>query len=54
MPDADFCGALWGVEASDRNQIVNLVEADPFYVAEYRTHEIFHWGKILEDRIVEL
>ncbi len=49
-PGEDFCGALWVVEANSRTEIEELVQNDPFYVPEYRTFEIFTWGKILEDR----
>lgn len=52
--DQDFCGALWVVEADDRQAVVDLVCADPFYIAEYRQFEIYTWGKILDDQTVEL
>lgn len=53
-PNADFCGALWVVEAESKEEIISLIEADPFYVSDYRTFEIFTWGKILEDQTVTL
>lgn len=53
-PDQDFCGALWVVEANARSDIEELVKNDPFYVPEYRSFEIFTWGKILEDQTVTL
>jgi uncharacterized protein YciI len=52
--EADFCGALWVVEAGNRHEVENLIAADPFYVAQYRKYEIFTWGKILEDQTVTL
>ncbi|WP_343562952.1 YciI family protein [Kiloniella sp. b19] len=52
--DEDFCGALWIVEAPGRQDVVNLITADPFYVPKYRSYEIFTWGKIMEDRTVTL
>ena len=53
-PSEDFCGALWVVEANSRTEIEELVKNDPFYFPEYRTFEIFTWGKILEDRTAVL
>lgn len=53
-PDEDFCGAMWIVELETRSEVEALVLADPFYIAEHRTFEIFTWGKILEDIQVTL
>lgn len=53
-PGADFCGAMWVVEAETRGHVEALIEADPFYIPEYRSFEIFTWGKILEDQTVTL
>ena len=53
-PEADFCGALWVVEAESRKDVEMLIQADPFYVPQFRTYEIFLWGRILEDRVVEI
>lgn len=52
--DADFCGALWVVEARARDDVEALIRDDPFYVEAYRSFEIFTWGKILEDQVVTL
>jgi len=52
--EEDFCGALWVVEAESKAQVEALVRADPFYVAEFRTFEIFTWGKLLEDQTAVL
>lgn len=49
-----FCGALWVVESATKEQVVQLVENDPFYVSDYRSFDIFTWGKLLEDRSVVL
>ena len=54
QPDADFCGALWVVEAQDRAEITTLIENDPFYVPEHRRYDVFTWGKILEGEAVTL
>lgn len=52
--EADFCGALWIVEAANQEDVVALVRADPFFVEGYRQFEVFVWGKILEDQTVTL
>ncbi|WP_171181015.1 MULTISPECIES: YciI family protein [unclassified Ruegeria] len=52
--DEDFCGALWVVEADSRADVVGLIEKDPFYVPQYRSFEIFTWGKLLEDQMAVL
>lgn len=52
--DAQFCGALWIVEAESRSEVEALVRADPFFEEQFRTFEIFTWGKILEDASVTL
>lgn len=53
-PDADFCGALWVVEAATKAEVIELVEADPFFVPASRSFEIFTWGKLLEDQTAVL
>jgi uncharacterized protein YciI len=51
---ADFCGAMWVVETGQKSDVETLVTNDPFYYPEFRTYEIFTWGKILEDRTATL
>lgn len=53
-PDADFCGAMWIVETDAKSDVEKLVANDPFYQSEFRTYEIFTWGKILEDQTTVL
>jgi uncharacterized protein YciI len=53
-PDADFCGAMWIVEAKTKPEVKELVANDPFYHPDYRTYQIFSWGKILEDKTAVL
>lgn len=53
-PDSPFCGALWVVEAATRNEVEQLVRNDPFFVPEYRSFDVFTWGKILEDQAAVL
>jgi len=45
-----FCGALWVVELETKADVESLIFADPFFFSEYRTYEIFTWGKLLEDQ----
>ncbi len=52
--DADFTGALWIVEAKSKSVVEALIASDPFYFPEYRSYEIFTWGKILEDQSTTL
>jgi uncharacterized protein YciI len=52
--NADFCGAMWVVEADSKASVEKLVHKDPFYTPEFRSFEIFTWGKILEDRTAVL
>lgn len=53
-PDAAFCGALWIVEATSRQEVETLVQNDPFYDPRWRSYDIYTWGKILEDRMAVL
>ena len=55
-PEADqpFCGALWIVEAATKSDVETLILKDPFYVPDYRSYEIFTWGKLLEDQTATL
>jgi uncharacterized protein len=53
-PGEPFVGGLWVVEADQREEIVRLIESDPYYRPEFRTFRILTWGKALEDRTVSL
>ncbi|TLP66972.1 hypothetical protein FEE96_06360 [Parasedimentitalea maritima] len=52
--DRDFCGALWVVEAETKTEVEQLVINDPFYFSEYRSYQIYTWGKLLEDQTAVL
>jgi uncharacterized protein YciI len=52
--DNPFCGALWVVEAKNKSEVERLILGDPFYFSEYRSFQIFAWGKILEDQVATL
>ena len=53
-PGEPFVGGLWVVEADGRDEIVKLVENDPYYHPEFRSFKILTWGKALEDRATTL
>jgi uncharacterized protein YciI len=52
--NADFCGALWVIETEKKSDVEQLIINDPFYFPDYRTYEIFTWGKLLEDQTAVL
>jgi uncharacterized protein YciI len=52
--DEPFCGALWIVEVNSKADVEKLVADDPFYFPEYRSYEVFTWGKLLEDQTAVL
>lgn len=47
--DEGFVGALWILEVQSRKKAAQLIEADPFFNPQYRSYQLFTWGKILED-----
>lgn len=50
-PEAAPEGGLWIVEASSREDIMHLIETDPFWLAGLRESvEILHWSKAFADR----
>lgn len=53
-PGEPFVGGLWVVEADGRDEVVKLVENDPYYHPEFRSFKILTWGKALEDRATTL
>ncbi len=48
--EADFCGALWIVEAENKGIVEQLIFQDPFYISDFRRFKIYAWGKLLEDQ----
>lgn len=53
-PESPFCGAMWIVDCESKQNVEDLILADPFYYEEHRTFEIYAWGKLLEDKVVTL
>ena len=45
-PDAWFCGGLWVLEVSSRDEAVALCEQDPYFVRGLRKgYRLYTWGK---------
>jgi uncharacterized protein YciI len=53
-PGEPFVGGLWVVEADGLDEVVKLVENDPYYHPQFRTFKVLTWGKALEDRAITL
>lgn len=53
IPGAPFVGGLWVVEADSHDDVVALVENDPYFLPEHRRFRILAWGKAF-DRPVTL
>ena len=53
-PGEPFVGGLWVVEADGLDEVVKLVENDPYCHPEFRTFKVLAWGKALEDRATTL
>jgi len=45
-PDEWYCGALWVLEVESRDQAVEIIENDPFFVHGLRKgYRLLVWGK---------
>lgn len=53
-PGGDFVGGLWVLEVASRERAVELIENDPYYVANCRTYQLLVWGKAFADLQVNL
>lgn len=54
QPNGTYVGALWVIEAESRDEVVALIEDDPYYRYQYRRYRIFAWGKAFAERPVVL
>ena len=46
-------GGLWVVEAEHKEQVVALLQEDPFFVCGLReSYDVLHWSKAFPDRSV--
>jgi uncharacterized protein YciI len=53
-PGGDFVGGLWVLEVDSRERAVELIENDPYYVANHRAYQLLVWGKAFADQPVLL
>ncbi len=44
-----FVGGLWVLEVQSRERAVQLIENDPYFIAEPRPYRLLLWGKPLHD-----
>jgi uncharacterized protein len=44
-----FVGGLWILEVESRERAVQLIEDDPYFLAEPRPYRLLLWGKPLRD-----
>lgn len=42
-----FVGGLWVFEVPTRERAVELIESDPYYLAQPRKYRLLVWGKVL-------
>ncbi len=48
MPGAPYCGDMWIVKGCNFDDVIDIVQKDPFYNPEYRSFRIFSWGKSID------
>lgn len=51
-PGEKFVGGLWVLEAASRDDVVALIENDPYYQPEHREYRVLAWGKALDGPVV--
>ena len=51
-PGATFVGGLWVLEVASKERAIELIEADPYFVAEHRKYRLLVWGRALERQVV--
>src|SRR3712207_2872418 len=45
-PGEWFCGGLWVLEVETREEVIRLIEDDPYFKRGLRTgYDLFTWGK---------
>jgi len=52
LPGDPYVGGLWVVEAEGRDELVALVESDPYFVPAHRRYRILAWGKAIDRPVV--
>ena len=53
-PEGDYIGGLWVMEVASREQAVELISQDPFFIFGARRYELRTWGKAFEGQQVML
>lgn len=53
-PGEAYCGGLWVLEVTDRDEAVRLIENNPYFDSAIRRYKLFVWGKAFEDREIVL
>ncbi|MDB5799269.1 MAG: hypothetical protein JWL63_208 [Rhodocyclales bacterium] len=53
-PEASFSAGLWVLAPMPREQAVELVERDPYFIHGNRSYKLYQWGKALQDIAVTL
>ncbi|WMW79072.1 YciI family protein [Undibacterium cyanobacteriorum] len=52
-PEQSPVGGLWIAQAQCKEELMALIESDPFWIADLRLSvEILHWSKAFDDRQV--
>ena len=54
VPGGPYVGGLWILDVTSKERALQLIEADPYYVAERRPYRLLVWGKALPDVPVTL
>jgi uncharacterized protein YciI len=49
-PGGPYAGGLWVFEVASRERAVELIEADPYFVAVRRPYRLLVWGKATPER----
>ena len=48
-PGGAYTGGLWVFEAASKERARQLIEGDPYFIAEPRPYELRVWGKALPE-----
>lgn len=54
QPGGGYVGGLWVLEVPSKARAIELIEADPYYLAEPRPYRLLVWGKACPDLMVTL
>jgi uncharacterized protein YciI len=54
VPGGAYVGGLWIFEVASRERAIQLIEGDPYFIAEPRPYQLRFWGKALPELAVTL